>query len=379
MKQEKKTTYKDYIDKNVAGNAQSYKISSPLHYAGIIAKAMEPFWFFLGKMETEYCQPKLDKIPVVKPVYVSGLARSGTTITLELLHHSNVFSSFTYQYYPFISFPLIWNMIVGSRGGGEAVERAHLDRIKVTAKSPEAIEEMIWMHFFPGRITDPDISSVLTEKDSNPAFESFYKNSIRKMLLLGKKERYLAKGNYNLARIPYIHKLYPDARFIVLIREPEAHIASLMKQHYLFCKVANPRVLRYMKQIGHYEFGPHRIPPNYNSAEKAKKIVQAWTENSEIEGWARLWSDTYEFLHNTLSSYPHLSKNILVIRYEDLCAAPLDYAKKITDFCDVAFSGEIKNFAANISAPDYYEAGFTEDEKKKIQEITQRTRNLFYG
>lgn len=41
--------------------------------------------------------------------------------------------------------------------------------------------------FFPGRITDPDISSVLTENNSNPAFESFYKNSIRKMLLLGKR------------------------------------------------------------------------------------------------------------------------------------------------------------------------------------------------
>ena len=378
MKKEKKASYKDYIDKNITNNAQSYKISTPLHYAGIIAKAMEPFWFFLGKMESEYYQPKLDEITVTKPVYVCGLARSGTTITLELLHHSNVFSSFTYQYYPFISFPLIWNKIVGTRGDSQAVERAHLDRIKVTAKSPEAIEEMIWMHFFPGRITDPDISSVLTENNSNPAFESFYKNSIRKMLLLGKKERYLAKGNYNLARIPYILKLYPDARFILLIREPEAHVASLMKQHYLFCKVANPRVLRYMKQIGHYEFGPHRIPPNYNSCQDAREIVKAWSENKEVEGWAHLWNNTYGFLHNTLSSFTNLSKNILLIRYEDLCSEPLEYAKKITDFCDIPFSEEVRNFAQKISAPDYYEAGFTEEEKKKIREITERTRSLFY-
>ena len=47
--------------------------------------------------------------------------------------------------------------------------------------------------------------------------------------------RYAAKNNYNLTRMEYLLKVNPGAKFLLYIRNPVNHIASLMKQHRLLC------------------------------------------------------------------------------------------------------------------------------------------------
>ena len=50
--------------------------------------------------------------------------------------------------------------------------------------------------------------------------EAFYRDHIRKLLWLRGGRRYLSKGNYNTTRIAYLARLFPDARFIVPVRDP---------------------------------------------------------------------------------------------------------------------------------------------------------------
>ena len=92
-------------------------------------------------------------------------------------------------------------------------------------------------------------SQVLDAATSNPAFERFYADHLKKILLVRGGQRYLSKGNYNLTRFAYLRKLFPDARFIVPVRDPRWHIASLMKQHRLFCaeERRDPRILKHMR------------------------------------------------------------------------------------------------------------------------------------
>lgn len=65
------------------------------------------------------------------------------------------------------------------------VLRAHAvlrkDRIEVTHESPEAIAETLWVRFFP-HLHDPHRPSVLDRATSNPTFERFYTDHIRKLL-----------------------------------------------------------------------------------------------------------------------------------------------------------------------------------------------------
>ena len=55
-----------------------------------------------------------------------------------------------------------------------------------------------------------------------------------KVVLLRGGARYVSKGNYNVCRIAYLRRLFPDAKFVVPVREPVARVHSLVKQHRLF-------------------------------------------------------------------------------------------------------------------------------------------------
>src|SRR5690606_10191757 len=149
------------------------------------------------------------------PVYIAGLARSGSTILLELLSRHPHLATHRYQDFPPLFTPWSWNWFL-ERAGGKAqapVERAHGDGIAVTPQSPEAFEEVLWMAFFP-HLHDPAVSAALEAHTSNPAFERFYREHLQKLLLLRGAPRYLSKANYNVTRLPYLLKLFPDARFI---------------------------------------------------------------------------------------------------------------------------------------------------------------------
>src|SRR5690606_4177504 len=236
-------------------------------------------WTRLGDLETRLVADRLDIITVDRPIYVTGLARSGTTVLLELLalHPDTV--AHRYRDFPLVLTPWAWNWFVDRAGRGEAVarERAHRDRITVTSESPEAFEEVIWMTFFPD-IHDPDRDASFDRDTSHPAFEAFYRDHIRKLLALRGGSRYLAKGNYNVTRLPYLRKLFPDARFVVPIREPQWHIASLMMQHRLFAAAEreDERVLRHMRRSGHFEFGLGRRPINVGNG--AAEVTRLWAE-----------------------------------------------------------------------------------------------------
>src|SRR3546814_12886608 len=83
-------------------------------------------------------------------------------------------------------------------------------------------------------------------------------------LWVRRRPRYLSKANYNVTRMEYLLKLFPDARFVLPLRDPAAHIASLMKQQRLFCEGErrHPAALEHMRRIGHFEFGIDRRPIN---------------------------------------------------------------------------------------------------------------------
>ena len=45
-----------------------------------------------------------------------------------------------------------------------------------------------------------------------------------------------------------------------------------------------------------------------------------------------------------LKNHPEIAKRTLVVRYEDIAASPLDYAKKILDHAEMEFHSEVKNW-----------------------------------
>ena len=82
--------------------------------------------------------PKLPKPD--RPVFVVGMARSGTTTLLNLLFATGEFESSRYRDLPLPLFPAFWRKVhKGFHQGQSPIQRAHDDGILVSPDSPEAL------------------------------------------------------------------------------------------------------------------------------------------------------------------------------------------------------------------------------------------------
>lgn len=361
----------------------AFQVSGFDHFVGGLIERFPRFWIGLGNLETKALADEIESVTVKAPVYVAGLARAGTTIALEILaSHPDVGTHF-YRDYPPVFTPWWWNWFVERSRGGKVLEpeeRAHKDGIMVTADSPEAREESIWMAFFSD-IHDPSRSSVLDRDSSHPEFEKFYREHIRKLLAARGKQRYLSKGNYNVTRLGYLYKLFPDARFVVPVRDPVWHIASLMKQHRLFCdgERDNPRAADYMRRVGHFEFGLDMRPINCGNEKRVREIQELWESGEEIRGWARYWAMVYGYVADMLDTDEALSEATMVLRYEDLCERPEETMRAMMTHCRLEASAEVlSRFASRLKSPGYYQPDFSGDEISAIAEESADTAARFY-
>lgn len=335
----------------------------------------------LAKIETRLFEDRFDDIPVTSPVWVSGLARSGSTVLLELLAGHPQVATQRYRDFPPLFTPILWNKLVDYMPFKEDLpsERAHKDGIYVTSESPEAFEEPIWMNFFPHlhkRVWDETFS----DDAVHPEFEDFMRAHMRKLLFVRGGERYLAKANYNTTRLDYLLKLFPDARFVVPIRGPVWHIASLMKQHRLFVQgeVEHPEARAHLARAGHFEFGLDRVPINCGNEGVAAEVAELWAEGKEAEGWAVQWAEVYGYLAERFEANPALAEAVLVVRYEDLCETPGAVMKRVIEHCRLDSSPDIVERArTRLHPPEYYKPHFGPDELHAIRDRTANVARYF--
>lgn len=331
-------------------------------------------WRYLGRLETRRLSAEIDGIEIRAPIFVCGLARSGTTILLECLaaHHDT--ATHRYRDYPGILAPVVWNRIAARLYAGAVapVERAHGDGIAVTPDSPEAVAEMLWMAFHEDA-HDPARDNRLWSGALEQEFAAFFRDHIRKLLWLRGGRRYLSKGNYDLARMNALIALFPDARFIVPVRDPVTHIASLMRQQALFSagETRYPAARRYMRRIGHFEFGLDRRPLNLGNVSVTAEIQRHWREGRDVEGWSLYWADVHGFLADRLENHAALRQAILPVPYEALCSDPLAMLRRVFAHAALTVTDPfIAALAGRIRAPGQPVLPFDEAERQTIATMT---------
>lgn len=285
---------------------------------------------WIGNWESRHLADQLQHLVIERPIFICGLARSGSTLLLEL--YSQVAGTATHRYrdFPFLQIPFLWNRFLDRfPATDQPAERPHRDRIRITRESPEAMEEPLWQAWFPDQHSEHSIHR-LSAETQHPEFERFHRDHLKKILLIRSGQRYVAKNNYHVARIEYLSRLYPDAEFVIPIRHPLTHVESLVRQHRLFCEYAglSPRVVEYLTAAGHYEFGPQRVPVRLNEAD-GDRISQDWAGGDDAGGYGIQWKEVYGFVRNLLHNEPRLQNRIHIVRHEDFCGAPT------TQFCQL--------------------------------------------
>jgi len=261
-------------------------------------------------------------------IFITGLARAGTTILLNALYKSNLFASLSYSDMPFVLAPNLWSKISFKRGDLKLKERAHGDGIKVSTESPEAFEEVFWKTF---------------AHEENEELEEKLRIYISNIVHNYKKERYLSKNNQNIKRVEMISSIFNQSKILVPFRTPIQHAYSLLTQHKKFIEDSKKDefISKYMKWIGHTEFGPNYIPIHNQDLNFRNYL--------EINHWIEQWYLTYSKAFQSLKN----KQNVHFISYEKLCSTK-DYwyqiqnIVKIEEIYDFEFRESKKDIPYNI-------------------------------
>lgn len=311
----------------------------------------------LATIESAVLGDAIERIAPGPPVWICGMARAGSTILLEFLNDAPDFTAHQYGDYPWLWTPY-WRNWLRQRlppSKEAAGERAHGDRLQVTPSSPEAFEEVFWMHFFANR-HDPATSQILDRHTVNAAFERFFDEHQRKLLLARKASRYLGKANYQLARLGYLHKLYPNARFVIPVRDPLAQVQSLLQQDQRFRQLdtEDPAVGAHLARIGHFEFGPQKRAFHVGDETVTRAIGGDFAAHRLASGYARQWAAQYGYAERLMREDPKLASACLWVGYESLCASPAPQLQRIGQHVGLADADVdllVQRWSSRISAP----------------------------
>jgi hypothetical protein len=268
----------------------------------------------------------LKGIPTARPVFVTSLARAGTTVLFEILAGLPALAATTYRDMPFVLAPLLWSKLSGGfRRAQEATERAHGDGVAVGPDSPEGFEEVFWRAFWPAHWQAERIRP-WTAADAKPEATAFLRRHMAKVILLHRGAtsgaRYLSKNNMNLARLALLPAMLPDAAIVVPLRDPFEHAASLLRQHANFTtrSAADAFTLRYMSDIGHHEFGPGHRPAGFPDFEALRDGRGPET----ADYWLALWIAAFR------EAERHRAR-LLLVASEALAAAPRAHLPALFD------------------------------------------------
>jgi hypothetical protein len=362
---------------------RQFDFPAPMYFIAKMAHQFPILANLMNRTESLVLRKQMADFEIDSPIYVTGMARAGTTITLEMLsqHPSVASHRYLHMVLPYTPhfIQLAANVLPLMKS---PVERLHKDRMLVTRDSPEAVEEIIWQRFFSS-IVDESQSNILDSTSSNPDFEMFYREHLRKLLFNQNAARYAAKNNYNVSRMEYLKKMFPDVRFIIVVRNPFDHIASLAKQDMILRSLesADPRLLDWTKIIGHREFGSARIIINLGSSETVERIRRLWnSKDTYARGWAVYWNAVYSFVQDKLESNTEIADASLVFRYEDLCESPekiIDNIVKHVEIDAARFQPIKEHYKSRLTKPTYYRTEYTEQEQNDILQETEETASGF--
>jgi hypothetical protein len=278
-------------------------------------------------------------------VFVTGLARAGTTILMREIHRTGQFGSLTYADMPFVLAPSLWARL--SRKGhqpGVRAERAHGDGIEVDMSSPEALDEVYW-RVFAGK--DYIGAEGLSPHEPDADLIQGYRDLIRLVLLKTGKARYVSKNNNTVLRLGALAAAMPEAAFLVPLRRPLDHAASLLGQHQRF--LASDTFTRdYMTWLGHHEFGATHRPFLFADRPAGDPMT--------LDYWLRLWLAVYGALDRVEAARP----NVTFVPYEALSADPAVWAAVARRIGVIpTAAGELRPMTDK--APGLHDAGLAAD------------------
>ena len=303
----------------------------------------------------------------IKKIFITGLARSGTTALLNQLFTNDSIASIQYKHMPFVLSPRLSNLIskyfISSKGEYKR-ERLHGDNIFISHNSPECLDEPFWIKDNKNYFSKPLNPNYKISKETLEAYGNF----LNKHALFQSKKNIVIKNNNNHIRLLTLSDYFKESIFIVLFRNPINQAASLLKTHKRLCDLQkkDSYILDYMNIIGHREFGLNQTYFEYDNYSFSKLKSSSVEGNNCINYWIQAWINAYSWLTEVCAKK---RENIYFVAYEDLCSKENIILKKIFNSIEIDIDTENLLINKNSDLKKY-------EDNHLLQEANQIYANL---
>jgi hypothetical protein len=304
-------------------------------------------------------------IPVERPIFITSLPRAGTTLLLEIFSRAPTLVSHCYRDMPFVLAPMLWDAFSRRfHRQSELTERAHGDGMQIDYDSPEAFEEVVWRAFWPEKFKSALIP-LWVATDEREGFSDFFYDHIRKVIAVRSNRGpavpgYVSKNNANIARLGFLKRMFPDCEIVVPFRNPVAQSRSLLRLHNRFTEIhrRDPFSKRYMRDIGHFEFGELHRPINFAGVEAMRSRFSPHS----LAYWLGYWAEAFEQI---LDEQDH----IILLSYDRMCQQGASSLVSLENRCHLS-AGSLTLAARDIlRAPGHYESECDELETSLLDRV----------
>lgn len=286
-------------------------------------------------LERIFLRPCCRRIAIDRPIFVIGAFRSGTTLLEQILaaHPQTGYFWFGTHICPRAPVIAHWATRVSQKIGH--LDRAskpflHNPRLEFTLFSPCECEQL-WSRIGQSAWDNDRADLTLGADFSAPRFERDLFDLIRRHLFLHHAGRFVHKNPVNSLRVGYLHKLFPDARFIHIVRRPidailsHRRTAARLQQTF----AADPLLQQLFEEQIRLDVLSLRIP------------TRTWTQTLALDrehpllGIANQWKDLQLAIVECVERTPGLAAQVLRLCYADLVSRPNEILPRIWRFVDL--------------------------------------------
>jgi sulfotransferase family protein len=278
---------------------------------------------------------------VDRPIFITGLGRSGTTIIHTLLSkHPNVnWLSLLVAKFPDRLYLNRWLMRLIDIPG---INMYLKHRFVPLENYP------FWDHYYGGFgypcrdlfASDVDVRSA---KALRRAFGE---------LATSRRKRMLIKIT-GAPRISFLHAIFPDAKFIHVTRDGRAVAASRMKAPFW----------NGWRGWRGFSLWPEKMPAHYE--QEWERHGHSFVALAGIE-----WKAHIDQMAEVRRKYPNI--HILEVRYETFCADPVRQVRQIAEYCELPWEADFADLMAKQfvnSENSKWESELSDEQKVVLQDV----------
>jgi LPS sulfotransferase NodH len=254
------------------------------------------------------------------PIFITGCARSGTTLLFSLLSSaSSLWSSYSEEHG-------IYEWDIGLHPDLLAGESNVLESAACTQERVARIHTYLWH-----RVANPELFGISHLHKNRLIRRAAFGMSRQWKRLMRKPVRVVEKNPKHVYRLPFLRAVFPDAKFIFLVRDGRSNIASLIEGW----ESGRFRTYRLPRPGGRETLQwSFELPPDW----------QAWRERPMIEQCAFQWVAANEYVTRATKQLP--PTHGMVVSYERLIVSPLAEMERICQFLGVEMDPAMRRLCA---------------------------------